>query len=120
MIDSLYDIWYQAKCDVYKTYTDTKPEKRPRSQEKEFKPVRNALIYEACKLSPALKLHSKTKSGTINKLTVMNAALRFGRSIARTFETNFRRYDPADDEDIDRQLRREIWAVKNGENLLFL
>jgi len=102
MIKTLYDIWYEAKCAVYETYTDVKPVKLSLSQEKAFKPIRNALIYEACKLGSELKPCIKTQSGTINRSTVMNAALRFGRSIARTFETNYRHYNQADDEDIDR------------------
>ena len=48
----------------------------------------------------------------------VDAALCFGRCIARVFEDNLRRCDPEDDDDIDKQLRREIQAVKNGQNLV--
>lgn len=130
-IQQLYDIWYQAKCAVYETYTDVKPEKLPLSKEKVFKPIRNALISEALSLNEELKhmyftstdktkpdTKGERKSSSANrKDKVIGAALRFGRCFARVFEDNLKRYDP-EDEDIDKQLRREIQAVKNGQNLV--
>ena len=46
-IARMYELWYQAKCAVYNTYTDNNPIKKPLSQEEAFKPIRNALIREA-------------------------------------------------------------------------
>ncbi len=129
-VDRLYELWYQAKCSVFATYTDQLPERLPLSQEKEFKAIRNALVYEAARLGYELS-KSETDSprkhfkenrenkngGTYHKPKVISAAMRFGRSLARIFEDNFKKYDPEDD-DIDRQLRREIQAVKNGQNLV--
>lgn len=133
-IQKLYDIWYQAKCLVYETYTDVRPEQLPLSKEKVFKPIRNALVQEAVRLGEEIsnsgkpknnentksknKAGSHEKSGTGHREKVVGAALRFGRSIARVFEDNLKRYDPDDDDDIDKQLRREIQAVKNGQNLV--
>lgn len=131
-IDQLYDIWYKAKCSVYETYTDVKPEKHPLSKEKVFKPVRNALVSEALRLNDELrhvyftsadKKSPDTKSerknvSAVRREKAVDAALHFGRCIARVFGDNLRRYDPQDDEDIDKQLRREIQAVKNGQNLV--
>ena len=133
-IQELYDIWYQAKCAVYETYTDVRPEKFPLSKEKVFKPIRNALVQEAVRLGNEIsyigskanesgtktaKTESKAekKRGAGHREKVIGAALRFGRSIARVFEDNLKKYDP-DEEDIDKQLRREIQAVKNGQNLV--
>lgn len=46
-IARMYELWYQAKCAVYNTYTDNDPIKKPLSQEEAFKPIRNAMIREA-------------------------------------------------------------------------
>jgi hypothetical protein len=46
-IARMYELWYQAKCAVYNTYTDNDPIKKPLSQEEAFKPIRNALVREA-------------------------------------------------------------------------
>jgi hypothetical protein len=53
-IARMYELWYQAKCAVYHTYTDNDPVKKPLSQEEAFKPIRNALIKEANALGAQL------------------------------------------------------------------
>ena len=129
-VDRLYELWYQAKCSVLATYTDQLPERLPLSQEKAFKAIRNALVYEATRLGyelsksetagyreqPKEKRENKF-GGTYHNVKVISAAVRFAGSLARIFEDNYKKYDPEDD-DIDRQLRREIQAVKNGQNLV--
>jgi len=124
-ITKLYDLWYKAKCQVFETYSDRPPEKKPLSKEKSFKPIRNALVYEAAHLGNSIKKsewnstsQNRAKlNGIAHRDKVFNAALRFGKSLSRIFDDNFKKYDPEDD-DIDKQLRREIQAVKNGQNLV--
>lgn len=49
-IRKLYDLWYEQREDVLRTYTDHFPERIPLEQNKEFKSIRNAVIQEAMKL----------------------------------------------------------------------
>lgn len=57
-IKKLYDLWYEQREDVLRTYTDTFPERLPLEQNKEFKSIRNAIIQEALKIFPqAQRLH---------------------------------------------------------------
>lgn len=49
-IQRLYDLWYDQRKDVLRTYTDHFPERLPLTQNKEFKPIRNAVIQEAMKI----------------------------------------------------------------------
>lgn len=49
-IRKLYDLWYEQREDVLRTYTDTFPERVPLEQNKEFKSIRNAVIQEAMKI----------------------------------------------------------------------
>ena len=122
-VQRMYDLWYEAKCSVFETYTDKKPDKLRLSQEKVFKPIRNALVYEAARLGKELrdqtrKDYGNKKNGGIGgRTSAVNAAVRFGRSIARVFYDNYKKYD-SDEEDIDRKLKREIEAVKNGQNIV--
>ncbi len=130
-VEKLYDLWYQAKCSVTSTYTDQLPEKLPLSKEKAFKAIRNALIYEAARLGTELSQEEKQKpdrqsnekrggkksGGASHDKSVIGAAMRLASSIARVFYENYKEYDPEED-DIDKQLRREIKAVKNGKNLV--
>ena len=63
-IARMYELWYQAKCAVYHTYTDNDPVKKPLSQEEAFKPIRNALIKEANALGTQLSaMESEELSG---------------------------------------------------------
>ena len=49
-IAGLYDLWYEQREEVVRTYTDTMPERISLSQNKEFKSVRNAVVQEAMNL----------------------------------------------------------------------
>ena len=53
-INRIYELWYQAKCAVYATYTDNPPPRKPLSQEEAFKPIRNAMLKEADELGKIL------------------------------------------------------------------
>lgn len=46
-----YKLWQEMQEEVYRTYSETLPERLPLSRQKEFKPVRNMVIREALKLS---------------------------------------------------------------------
>ena len=45
-----YDLWYETREDVLRTYKDDLPERLPLSQQKEFKQIRNLVIREAVRL----------------------------------------------------------------------
>ena len=49
-IRKLYDLWYEQREDVLRSYTDHFPERIPLVQNKEFKTIRNAVIQEAMKI----------------------------------------------------------------------
>lgn len=50
-IQKLYDLWYEQREEVLRTYTDTFPERIPLEQNKEFKSIRNAVIQEAMRIT---------------------------------------------------------------------
>ena len=50
-IAALYDLWYESKETALKVYTESRPERLPLSQNKEFKSVKNMVISEAMKLN---------------------------------------------------------------------
>ena len=49
-IQELYDLWYAQKEDVLRTYTNKMPQRIPLEQEKEFRPIRNAMVRAAMQL----------------------------------------------------------------------
>ena len=46
-VSNLYDLWYEQKFSIIRTYTDEMPVKIPLSQNKEFKSVKNMIINQA-------------------------------------------------------------------------
>ena len=46
-IASLYELWYEQREEVIRTYTEELPKRVPLSQNLEFKSIRNAVIQEA-------------------------------------------------------------------------
>ena len=159
-VEKLYDLWYQEKCGIWASYSDTPPEKKPLSKEDEFKAIRNALIQEVDKLreemrdgdqknnppsnSPSSRTpqtHATPASSSSNGTSSSNGsapsrnsvgqtqkrhpsrqhlasrALSFANSLRRIFIDRYEQYGN-DDEDIDKKLKQEIRAVKNGENII--
>ena len=49
-IKELYSLWYEQREDVLRTYTNKMPDRIPLEQEKEFKPIRNAVVQAALQL----------------------------------------------------------------------
>ncbi len=50
-ISALYDLWYEQRESVIRTYTEELPERVPLSQNKEFKSIKNAVIQEAMNIT---------------------------------------------------------------------
>lgn len=46
-ISALYDLWYEQRENIIRTYTDELPKHVPLSQNKEFKSIKNAVMQEA-------------------------------------------------------------------------
>lgn len=53
-IAEAYDLWYELREDVLRTYKDTMPERIPLSQQKEFKRIKNLVIQEAVQVGESI------------------------------------------------------------------
>ena len=51
-LQELYELWYQEREAVLRTYTDEIPPRVPLSQNSAFRPLRNAVIQEALHIQP--------------------------------------------------------------------
>lgn len=54
-IRELYDLWYEQREDVLRTYTDHFPDRVPLEQNREFKSIRSAVIQEALKINDLIR-----------------------------------------------------------------
>lgn len=50
-IAKLYELWYEQREEVLRTYTEEMPKRVPLSQNKEFKSIKNTVIKEAMKIA---------------------------------------------------------------------
>lgn len=50
-ISALYNLWYEQKEEILKTYTQEMPPRIPLSQNKEFKSIKNAVIQETMNIT---------------------------------------------------------------------
>ena len=55
-ISTAYDLWYQLREDVLRTYKDDLPERLPLSRQKEFKRIKNLVIDEAVRLGDYMEI----------------------------------------------------------------
>lgn len=61
-IAELYDLWYEDKEEIIRTYTEHMPKRIPLSQNKEFRNIQNCVIKEALLLKTESTTEEKTAS----------------------------------------------------------
>lgn len=144
-IAELYDLWYEKKYDVLKTYTSDLPLKIPLSENKEFKSIKNEIIREAMRInwgndvvayvkpsSDSFYNNEKfSQSQTHNQshesvpyVTYTNnvntvSVTRLLKNVANIFQNKI--YDSSDNKIpiIDRRQRREIEEKRNAEITMY-
>ena len=122
-IKRLYDLWYESKYAILKSYTKHLPPQKTLSQEETFKPIRNAVIREALKLSSEQQMEetvqriSSSCDNTSSHMSVM-AITRVMKDASRIIEDKINGQLALHPElAVDSKLRREIAAKKRGIQL---
>ena len=59
-IAAAYDLWYQLREEVLRTYKNDLPQRLPLSQQKEFKRIKNLVIQEAVRLDEYTEIFAPT------------------------------------------------------------
>ena len=54
-----YELWYQMREEICRTYSEDLPKRLPLSRQKEFKTVRNLVVREALRLSIEMEDHTE-------------------------------------------------------------
>ena len=132
-IAELYDLWYEKKYEILKTYTADLPPKIPLSQNKEFKSIKNEIIRESMRIhseggetvsiDPPRKereygngtSYTKQQSSDQQKKVSALAVTRLFHHLAMMLQNEI-----DDDEDqkismIDSRQKREIDEKRNAE-----
>ncbi len=119
-ISDLYSQWCERKAEIAKTYQDRPEQPIPLSQNKEFKPIRNAVVAEAVRFlelerEPEQEGEEANRTQIVERSTlstahssVTNSAMALLRQASRIFEN---RINPAENKNAqrtDRKLRSKI------------
>ena len=122
-IKRLYDLWYESKYAILKSYTKHLPPQKPLSQEETFKPIRNAVIREALKLSADQQTADaaqrvSSSDDTASSHLPVTAITRVMKDASRIIEDKINGQLALYPElAVDSKLRREITAKKRGIQL---
>ena len=115
-IRRLYDLWYEKKYEVLKTYTSDLPPKIPLSQNKEFRPIKNEIIREAMRI----RVDDNGKATIKEPYQKPPCSLAVGRLFG--YLCNLFREKVLDDGSkhptVYKKQRREIEEKKNAEMIL--
>ena len=92
-VTNAYDLWYQMREEVLRTYRNDLPERLPLSQQKEFKRIKNMVIQEATRLGELNQVfqpeenvqeqHEKDEEQSPNKLERLRQAAERGNPSAQ-------------------------------------
>ena len=131
-ISKLYDMWYEEKYKILRTYSSNVPPKIPLSENKEFKSIKNDIIREALRIMMSeggdLKIKpppSNQKYSSYNqqrqqyytskKRLAATSVTRLFKNLANIFSDNIGGDDAKKEPVIDKRQRKEIEDKKNAE-----
>lgn len=124
-ISALYDLWYEQRENVLRTYNSSLPERIPLSQNKEFKSIKNSVIQEALNL--VLDNHQgqsvteddiepqHRRSPTVSSADIGMSALRLIQQTSQILQNEV--WPLYQDRNVDRKLRRKINEKKQAQGL---
>ena len=122
-VKRLYDLWYESRTAILKSYTKHIPPQKPLSQEETFKPIRNTVIREAMKIGTDTQTESQShrflKPGEHRSQSPFMAAANLFANAAGIFEDRIDAQLKLHPElSVDSKVRREQWAKDHGINLM--
>ena len=131
-IAKLYDMWYEEKYKILRTYSSNVPPKVPLSENKEFKSIKNDIIREALRIMMSeggdLKIkpppsnknyssynHQRQQYYTSKKRIAATSVTRLFKNLGNIFSDNLGGDDAKKLPVIDRRQHKEIEDKKNAE-----
>lgn len=129
-VSQLYQLWYEQTEEIKRTYTEHVEPRVPLSKNKEFKPIRNAVIQEAMQLvlkDEGIKTQAHviktirgdtetSKESKEKRRTSGGAAINLMHHISKIFEDKLIRDEPME-QGVERKLRQQIREKKEAQGL---
>lgn len=124
-ISTLYDLWYEQRENVLRTYNSSLPERVSLSQNKEFKAIKNVIIQAAMDLMLDSQQNQDVAEdctdnehkplSTVGTTNIGMNALRLLQQTSQILQNEVR--PVYQDRSIDRKLRRKINEKKQAQGL---
>ena len=124
-ISALYDLWYEQRENVLRTYNSSLPERVPLPQNKEFKSIKNAVIQAAMNLVLENQQEQSTaeddvssrheRSSSVAGTGIGMNALCLLQQTSQIIQNEVRPI--YQDKRVDRKLRRKINEKKQAQGL---
>ena len=123
-ISRLYDLWYEKKYEILRTYTSEMPPKIPLSQNIEFKSIKNDIIREAMKLhedsgqtetNPPKKQSQTQAPQKILPTVSATAVTRLFKNLCEIFRDRIDDRRQSSQPTIDKRQKKEIEEKRNAE-----
>ena len=117
IISKLYDLWYEKKYEILRTYTSELPPKESLSQNKEFKSIKNEIIREA------MRIHQENGKTTVDPpkthqytpTVSATAVTRLFKNLCNIFRDKIDDGKQSPKTQVDRRQKKEIEDKKNAE-----
>ena len=123
-ISALYDLWYEQRENVLRTYNSSLPERIPLSQNNEFKSIKNAIIQAAINLildsqqEQAVTDDIEPQQGQSSLAGGAGIGMNALRLLQQTSQILQNEVRPLyQDRNVDRKLRRKINEKKQAQGL---
>ena len=111
-----YNLWYELREDVLKTYRDTMPKRIPLSQQKEFKRIKNLVIEEAVRMDAnpqQVSASAQNPEAQVRQpVSIAQSATRLLRHMGNIFRDQQPPADGALRVSVDSKLRQKIREKK--------
>lgn len=116
-ISKLYELWYEQREEIIKTYTDEMPKRVKLSDNKEFKSIKNAVIMEAMNFIGESESNANKESNSHNNKinSVGVGVIRLFNHISRVISNSLS--DGGSKGFTDRKLKRKIDEKKQAQGL---
>lgn len=113
-IAELYDLWYERREEVIRTYTETLPPRVPLSENEEFKSVRNAVIQAATGIVHGTMPDVKTDKDKISFRgpTYAEVEKKYRPDFKTTWELYFWAKELLDYDNEDYSPHRAAWLLE--------
>ena len=105
-----YDTWWRYKQDIDGYYSGKVAEQEPLSRCKEFKAIRNAVIYEATEFAGLGMAYLSQQT-----VPIFPSVARLIKSLSRIFEDNTPQISRKSSHSIDRKLLRKLQEKRQAQ-----